>query len=1025
MVAKVVFDERVALDIVDDLISKPIKNEGLVNKPSRLVILPDRLSEYQLKSYILRKKEGKVLDDLTITTFEDLASRITMKQDIIDSELLGFILTAGVLSLSNPIAKKLNSVISDTDEPEKNPAIEQLALELTEYCGYVDPSTLSIVNRTKRISKLLTNLDALLIPRAERNLEFFRALVTKCEKTLMELGIQDTYLTRAHLISDAASKLTSASLQSFIGSSPIDELYVLGIPIFDNTLLRFLKQLILNVKGVVIGVTPKIAKRTKERLSSTLSNSEKVTFETKSQIEVPRVVQRYAIPDRRREIEFSALRCLDFISPDTSPTDVLLISRLAPDYRPYFEPVFNEFGLPAFMRTREALIFSPVYRLVESILSLLVKFNRKAQISASDIAQPLRLGFPTKKKVKGRTYRAAINDRRFLAIETNLEQMEHYSEKGLLGTWLKRLNDREQRASAKQFYFLYTPVIELLEWVKDTGRKKPDVNELIKIVRRFINVYGVEKDYPLLGLISHTRFEITNEHISSQANRVLAGLYQIVRHQERMSSARALLREADKSTSWSDTLRAYRGLVGGKTYGKVQSDSDAFLFVDAGISHFIDASHRIVVGLNNEQFPRKQSEPFLLFQELREELNQPKKGLFIASPSTQMEIENYLYVSAVGRASNVILTMNYLDDRGHKQDWSVFVEGDETGEVLAHELRVELSKLHSMPTTSNTTTVLFDYLRGIRSKMKQDISDDLSAILNLPLLPQKWADEVESIATSVSAMNERVINGKFDPLLKLGPSTMVKEVFKTGRVPSTWEIDMVTYCPAMYYYYIFYYLLPHSDWIKSKENTDPIRYVPAYKEGFMGKTPLPVWRTQFSTRGIRWIETNLGTNQQILSESERDNLANKVDVLHISPAEKSSIRTLLSMITELPGGFNLKPSGTNSTGKYWRPFLISQRAKGYRILPYKLRPHRTFPFTHFQHGYQVKHCSEASGGYKAFDADKKKILFATSQKDAISAIVSIQEYTKLHSSGEFKKLAWDNGLCDACEYNTLCGNWGF
>ena len=53
----------------------------------------------------------------------------------------------------------------------------------------------------------------------------------------------------------------------------------------------------------------------------------------------------YSLPDRRREIEFASLKCLDLIDSKTNAEDVLLVSRLAPDYKPYFEPIFNEFGL--------------------------------------------------------------------------------------------------------------------------------------------------------------------------------------------------------------------------------------------------------------------------------------------------------------------------------------------------------------------------------------------------------------------------------------------------------------------------------------------------------------------------------------------------------------------------------------------------------------------------------------------------------------------------------------------------------
>ena len=368
--------------------------------------------------------------------------------------------------------------------------------------------------------------------------------------------------------------------------------------------------------------------------------------------------------------------------------------------------------------------------------------------------------------------------------------------------------------------------------------------------------------------------------------------------------------------------------------------------------------------------------------------------------------------------------MNYLDERGHKQNWSVFSDGKIDGEIFAHEMRVELSGHFNLKKTSNTKTVLFDYLQKSRNMPTADVVTELSTILDIESLPAKWGDEIEAIATSVHAMRERVLAGKFDPMLELGPQNMANIVFKRDRIPAIWELDLVTYCPSMYYFYMFYFLLPYKNWIIKKENvTEPTRYIPTHKTSFMGRTPLPVWRTQFSSKGIQWLESKIGDKHRELDDKERELLSTKVERLRVSPAEKNALKILLQKMSEQPGGFKLKPAGLNTSKKYWRPFLISQATSGPRIIPYKLRPHQNFPYTHlkkFNH-YQIMSCSESSGFYEDFNLEE----YPRDIDDAISALTSYKEFKKFCAALDFKKIAWDNELCEECGYRSLCGIWGF
>ncbi|MHA1814268.1 MAG: hypothetical protein ACTSYX_12635 [Candidatus Thorarchaeota archaeon] len=1023
-------DHRAALDILDDLLESVPGTVRIGQQPTKMIIVPDGISAANLRTYVTKTNRAAALQDLFITTFEDLSACVTGRNEILDKELLRLVVTAAILRMNHLIAERIQRGLRGTGPLQDNTIIDHVVSELEEYAAYVAPFSNEPPDSLSFPDTRL--LDETYRQRATYSIEFYGLLLESCEQVLSELDLDGAYLTRAHLVSHAASILSTRTLQGIRETSSIEEIYVLGVPILDNTVLRLLLQLIRSVDLLVLGLTPEIAKRTGDRINAMMGDQD-VVIQTVERPHRYQVTDAFEIPDRRREVEFAAVRCLELLSnaerrEHISPEDILIVARLAADYKSYFEPVFSEFGLPSFMKIREKLILSPVYRLVESLIDLIVKCQSGNVVSASEIAQPLRLGFPIPKQGKSGLRWASVDDRRYLAIETELERMERYERKATVEEWIERIQDPASAVSDRQRYFLFDPPRRLLEWVKEMAGKDPSVRPLIEKVRQFSEVYGIERSYPMLNLVWRTRLEICSEHISSQAMRVEMGLRRIAGRQKQVAAARVLIGEKRHSEDWSDLLRAYRGVVGGITYGRVQRDADAITFLDAGISHFVDAKCRIIVGLTNDQFPRKYPDPFLLFDELRDLMNRPQEGLYIQNRTTHREIERYLFDAALGRAEKLILTMNYLDDRGHHQGWSVFFQGTDSRKIPAHVLRTELS-VEARPfvpeTTPNISTALFDLIRASRSGTIDTCITEIRDLASSELCPERWRAEIESTESCLRALKERVVEGRFEFDIGLGPDSFLYRAFSFSRAPSLWEIDLLTYCPAMYYFYVFYHLLPHSQWIERREKVDdPIFYVPAYKKGFMGHLPLPVWRTQFSTRATRWILENIGTGQIGDLNARRDELTKKLDGLRVSPGEIHALRNFLARLAECKAGVKIKAPGEASAFDYKvvRPILFSPAGSRSHRVAFKLGPIEPFACSHIQgiKGYIfVEHFGSSGSKYRRFSDDYMDWETAT------IALSSTEQFEEILCAMDLRRATVNGNVCQQCHYRTLCGDWGF
>ena len=1026
----IVFDHRAALETIDDLVGRS-GSASITEKPRILLIVPDNLSAARLKEYLAGKNAGMTLGKFHITTFEDLAAAILGSgAKIIDQELLKMIILAAVTQLPDDVSANIRRTL-DTENPEEGALLDILMGEFLEYSNLVSPRFRDRNHVISAIDRTLAGLQDALRERAGQILRFYDSLERNCERILQSLDVEpNTFLTRAHLVSEACRKLKDGSLPALINSGGIDGIYVVGIAIFDMTVLDLIVLLLLNCQKFVLNASPDITKRLQSRVKSQLGESFSQVIETgpeKAQ-EERTTIQAFSVPDRRREVELSAVRCARLISAGTKPEDILLVSRLASDYAPYFATVFQEYGLPHFLQVRNLVSFSPVYRFVESILNLLVLSEERHVLSAEQIASPLRLGFAVSALRAGKRtkHESRLTDSRFLAIETELQRIEKREQRMSPENWLAKINERQKGQSDKRKEFIYRPMIELLSWVKQK-RKRPDVDWLISLVRTFIRVYGTEKEFPVLSLIPSGRFDITREHISSQAERILNGLYSLKKRQMQLTSARITLGSAKNGGTWKDTLRVYRGLIGSSSYGETHRDSDAIRFVDAGISHFIQTNHRIVLGLTADQFPRKYPQPFLIFPEMRAEINKPTEGFFITSPETHLEIEYSLFETAKSRAKHLVYSMNYLDDRGHRQLWSYFVREQETNaeRVGAHEIRTELSAAFlnkTSPKVYSVNVALFDHLRVNRNRDPDVQLSELSP--RLSVVAQASADsELQAIRTSLTALRCRVIHQDFDPELGLIPDDHEKAVFDGSRVPALWELDLNTYCPAMYYFYIFYHFLPNRKWIQQQGLDSEFYFVPAWKttDYRFGPLPLPLWRTQVSTEGSNWL-TKLGQRDSI-DPGEVSLLGQEIERLSISKAEKSSLRGLVSILVNM-GGFAFKPAdlSTSYGSNIHRPPIAHTTGQKDMRVFFKLRAREPIDRTHIINNWTKKWLRVEPQGkqnfYKGFED-------TVSIEEATESVRSLKHYRRFLMQRQGDALPLTDELCEACVYRTLCGRWGF
>jgi len=1016
-----IFDQRSALETIDDLVGRTSES-SLSDKPHILLLVPDFITANQLKDYLTVNGKSLQLNSLYIVTIEDLAEKVVGESPLIlDQELLKLILVSTISQLDDPIAAKIRQSFEKLDNPEDSTLVEVLLKELDEYSTLASPRHRNQDEIKQDMNKIIQNLPPLLQGQAEEALSFYSLLIQEAEKALSKLAFEERiYLTRAHLVSEACKELENTSLESHIDTEKITEICIFGIPIFDDTVLDFLSLLFQNRSQITINVSKEIARRLEKRLASKLGKKIKVQNIVPPQNPDQRITA-FQIPDKRREVELAALTCLNLISDGVAPSNILITSRLASDYEHYFNSVFREYGLPTFMQTRISLLFTPPYRLLESLLQLLVRFEKGLPLSAAEIATPLRLGYPITYKWQGNVPRgkSRITDRRFLGIETELERLQKYHGKRNLKEWLTYLRERKANVSKRMGYYIYEPAIQVLDWIRKIGSEKPTFRPLIGLLNSFITIYGVQQEFPTMGMLPTARFDLAKEHITSEATRILQNLYGLIGRQKQFSQARSILEEKEKEqVTWSDVKKAYFSNIGNKTYGRTNRDSDAIRFVDAGLSHLIDAKHRIILGITSGQFPREMPIPFLIFPELRRAVNHPDHRHFLVSSETQYEVEKFLYSTAKGRAASLTLSMNYLDERGHSQHPSVFFPSLKFRRVAPHELKVELSEAFNKNTTHNLSSLLFHHVNHSQIKNTQDIDSQITSLFSVHNSKGEMRNEIMSINTSLRALLERVIHREFNPQLEIGPQQLMKEIFRQGRIPNSWEIDLVTYCPAMYYFYVFYYLLPNKNWIEEKRFSPFYGYIPSWKNDFRtGRLPIPVWRTRFSTVGSDWIEEKLD-GETTLHRKDIASLEEEIDELKISRAEKTSLKYLLSYLSDLDN-FTFKPRQESVSQCVVRPISIFFDQK--HCVLYKLAPWEPYIYTHLLED-NFRHAISPLAPNRKYRAFGKCTL--TQAKKLVTSGKAFSKYIKKEDL-EVSHLPADMKLCSGCVYRTLCGEWGF
>jgi hypothetical protein len=1018
--------------MIDDM-AKSIPQLAIDQKPSRLVIVPDYLSATYLKEYLTRIGKASVLFDLEITTFEDLAVKIVSSNaSILDPELLKLILTKCVLSMKDPITEKIAQSLTNTEPPEDSPFVEPLRNEFSEYASLISPNYRDADVTRQKMQGVLQNLSTLVRTRARIVLDFYSSLEREAVKTLSELNMgSDVYLSRAHLVSEACLKLERNQLEVLIDSDKITSIYIVGVPIFDDTVTDLLSILCLKTDKVIINATPEIQARLEKRLRARVGNSVAFAASIQPTSNVFVKITEYSVPDRRREVELATLKIIELLENGIPADEIVIASRLVSDYAPYVESVFRDYGISSFIQTRIGIVYSPAYKLIQSLLDLLVSWTRASMVSAIQISTPLRVGFPINATWKGERRRSKwpINDKQFLGIETTLESIQAYSKDDTLNAWLKKIRDRHAKASQEMGDYIYDPIIQLLEWLEKTANEPVGIKPLVKVLRRFIEAYGVEREFPVLSLVPNGRFSLSKEHLSSQAERILRGLYELVEHQKYVAQARNMIlgntRSLTQKTTWADLRKSFLGNVGQMTYGLTFRDNDAIRIVDAGISHFVNTTNRIILGMTTDQFPRGVPEPFLISSELRAELNLCSYGYFMTDRQTHYEIEKYYFVTAKGRNNDLIISMNYLDERGHSQHWSVLHYPNNTIRIAPQELRVELSQdflKRANNESHNLNNILFQRISSVQSKTVTELTAEIDDAFSSLIASDHLTKEKVSIKGSVSALLDRVINGVFDPAITRGPTDISDVVFKKTREPSIWELDMVTYCPAMYYFYVFLYLMPNREWIKEKHDVDALLFSPAYKDDFrLGRIPLPIWRTQFSTEASCWIEKHLKNTRKI-SRSKIAQIENEVDKLDVHIAEKAAIKALLAHAGSL-NSYKFHPREKSSKADVYRPislwYQLDEERTGKLRVFYRFTPKQPHKYTHLSNAYSYA-TSPLVPDYKYTGFEG-----TYTQDEALEGVRNLSKFMKLISLRSNGEMSLESQVCDDCVYMTLCGRWGF
>jgi len=825
------------------------KEQTPFKRERHLLILPDNISINNLKIYVSREKP-QVNNKLECETFESIAKKIIKEKrdhdpSILENHYLRVFVTQYIQNSAklSDVSKKINDIIEKSDRPERTQVIEDLVREFSDYLRTVYPPSLkdpSIRNFHTDLIRIARSdeIDDYEGKKAENILDFFKKMESFIQYQMNEFFNNRYYLSRSHLVGEAAEEIKEdySLLENVLDG--IESMRVLAIPILDPTTIGLLEQISENYNEVKvvsgIGTHDRLKKRLKNIFDEVEVSIEKDEFKDED-------VEKWELPNPRQEIEFVG----SLMQDEMDVEDSIVIARESSVYLPYANEVLRDFGLPSHVQTRRNLSLSVPFRLAASLLNLV----EKDEWTVEDISNPLRLGLVLNYYGEPST----LPDQIFLQSEYWLnkkikfededkfkpeEWMDLFSENSITRSFIEQLRDWKEEVVDKD---------NILEKLKSELGKFQKYACHVKREREARNGL-LEKEY--------NRAEITKTHMTGDAQRVIG----LIDRADNFSNFISDI-EGDSSRTIQHMIKAFWIVGGGETFGKPRRDKQAVKFVDAANSFFLPEKNRIILGMRSGTFPREPPEAKFLPTSFREKVNDQYEKLYLQDPETDYENELDFFEAAMGpdRDEKKIYHLNpYLDDRGHRNNWSVFSPDDEVTHVRPadfylkdatkeDEIITDRSLLSCKPKSRWQKSI--DTYRKNDNLSKSDLTshfdNDENHLIGYEIIPRvkEYEDRIKTDKPYIAPPNS-------------DEEEYLEEMLEEQRndpVPSH-EIDLWVDCPIKYYFYRFVFYQPHWDQGNDGFEKGSRLFIPEYWNDFdIGSIPHVLMRAYFSSRGHNFI----------------------------------------------------------------------------------------------------------------------------------------------------------------------------
>jgi hypothetical protein len=328
-------------------------------------------------------------------------------------------------------------------------------------------------------------------------------------------------------------------------------------------------------------------------------------------------------PDKRREVEYVTERLRELLEDGVHPREILLIARDAGAYRPLFEDVLTNNGLPYHIETRRPMANLPSYRFLKNSIDLVETAATRPDeaVPYTALTDPLRLGFCLMDDVETPW---PVPQAAYLRLEEQLAASQDRDGERTVSEWADLAAAEGDRPDANiEWDLLYS----FLQWVIEAA--KIDLTEgrsLRKFVDKLLQNHIAQTSdtavrSPGGPMVDPSRTDLSSAHRSHLAERVAGQTGRMATYFDHA------IEFYDATPGWSLAAQALGDTIGEQTFGPRTGDANAIRVVDAGNAYFRSAEHVFALGLSAGEFPRDLEDPTFVYETLRERVHEYATGV--------------------------------------------------------------------------------------------------------------------------------------------------------------------------------------------------------------------------------------------------------------------------------------------------------------------------------------------------------------------------------------------------------------